>query len=203
MILSVILGQLDYGGSVGQERSAGSYDDGYRENPNYRLDPDHAPWSQLWYWILGRIGEELILDLGCGAGHLAELLQRRSHPPHLYLGVDFSEQALIQARQRAPGYRFILDELPFASERAHRMSYPVVVFSEVLEHIEEDRTSINKLPDGTRILATVPTFDSSGHVRHFLTMGSVCNRYEPLVEFISIGQVGRVFVWEGRRRKVK
>ncbi len=76
------------GKPVGTERNAEYYDKGYSANPKYKLDGDEAPWSQLWHWVLGRTGEEMIVDFGCGSGHLAWLLQRREHPAHLYLGVD-------------------------------------------------------------------------------------------------------------------
>ncbi len=185
---------------MGTERSAASYNQGYRTNELLKLDGDHAPHSQLWYWILGRTGQEPILDLGCGSGHLASLLQRRDHPPHLYLGIDFSKEALLQARKRVPGYRFICDTLPSAAKRAQVFHGATTVFTEVLEHFTKDKAALAFLPSGTRVLATVPRNDSSGHVRHFKKMTQVCARYEKLLEFRSIERVNKAYVFEARRR---
>lgn len=188
---------------MGKERSAASYDIGYRKNPRYKQDADHAPWAQLWYWVLDRTGQEMIIDFGCGPGHLAELLKRRDHPAHLYLGVDFSTVALEQARQRVPGYRFVTGNLPAATKRVARMQGegPItVVFTEVLEHFLKDKAALTHLPSGTRVLASVPRKDSSGHVRHFTRLHHVCSRYEGLLDMRSVERIGGAYVFEGRRR---
>lgn len=183
---------------MGTERSAQSYDEGYASNPRYKVDADHAPWSQLWYWVLGKTGEELVVDLGCGPGHLAELLKRRNHPAHLYLGIDFSKVALEQARARAPGYRFVQGTLPGAIkthvEKLHR---PTAVFTEVLEHFTQDLEALKLLRPNTRVLATVPMRDSSGHVRHFRNMASVCERYAKVLNFRSVERIESAYAFEG------
>lgn len=187
---------------MGIERSAASYDEGYATNPKYKLDADHSPWAQLWYWVAARTNtEELIVDLGCGPGHLAELLQRREHPPHLYVGIDFSKVALAQARARAPGYRFIQGILPGAVKKhVPHMHQPTAVFTEVLEHFAKDLEALKFLSSGTRVLATVPRKDSSGHVRHFVQMQQVCARYEKVLDLKVVERLGSAYAFEGRRR---
>ncbi|HEY5657765.1 MAG TPA: class I SAM-dependent methyltransferase [Myxococcota bacterium] len=185
---------------MGSELDAAHYDKGYRTNPMYQLDADHAPWSMLWYWVIGRAsGDETIADFGCGSGHLAELLHRRGHPPHRYMGVDFSEVALRQARERAPGYRFVKGTLPGAVKKIATLD-ATAVFCEVLEHITKDLGALKMLRSGTRVLATVPSKDSRGHVRHFVTMNSVCKRYETVLHLRSVERIGGAYAFEGRRK---
>lgn len=189
---------------MGKERSAAFYNRGYRKNARYKLDADHAPWSQLWYWVLGRTSDEMIVDLGCGAGHLAELLQRRDHPTHRYMGLDFSEEALKQARKRAPGYRFICGTLPRDVRQVVKYKGATVVLTEVLEHIKKDQALLKALRVGTRVLGTVPQKDSASHVRFFQRMREVVIRYEGLLELRSIEEIGNAYAFEGvRRERVK
>ncbi len=59
-----------------------------------------------------------LLDLCCGTGEVAALVQRFGQDPGV--GLDFSEAMLRQARQRRPDARFVLADalhLPFADQR--------------------------------------------------------------------------------------
>jgi ubiquinone/menaquinone biosynthesis C-methylase UbiE len=56
-------------------------------------------------WILAAVGSasaRRVLDLGCGDGHLARLLDDDAHRPASYLGVDLLEERLAEARTDAP-----------------------------------------------------------------------------------------------------
>lgn len=186
---------------MGTERSAKSYDAGYADNPRYKVDADHAPWSQLWYWALHKTGEEQVVDLGCGPGHLAELFKRRGHPAHLYLGIDFSKVALAHARKRAPGYRFVQGTLPGAVKQYVKpLQRPTAIFIEVLEHFHKDLEALKMLRPGTRVLATVPMHDSSGHVRFFRNMASVCECYAKVMNFRSVERIENAYAFEGFMR---
>ena len=57
---------------------------------------------------------------------------------------------------------------------------------EFLEHIERDLEVLAMLRPGVRLVATVPTFDSAGHVRHFEGVEGVMGRYGGLVEIDAI-----------------
>ena len=183
---------------MGTERNAAYYDQGYRTNPKYKLDPDKAPWSNLWHWIADRAGDDMLIDFGCGPGHLAAILNQHKHLPHLYLGVDFSKEALRQARARVPGYNFIHGTLPEAVDRASPGA--TAIFCEVLEHFKADREALARLPEGTRVLATVPREDSATHVRHFTRMNVVSSRYESLLDFKSIERIDNAYGFEGIRK---
>jgi len=185
---------------MGELKPKSYYNRGYKTNPKYALDEDHAPWSQLWHWIAAHVGAEPIIDLGCGAGHFAALLARRGHPAGRYLGIDFSIEAIRLARRRVPSYRFIRGSLPKAAKKAQSMSGAVVVACEVLEHIHADRAVIKHLPAGTRMLGTLPRRDSASHVRFFPRMHLVLNRYKNLLDFQLVECVGNAYAFDARRR---
>lgn len=182
-----------------EELDADHYDRVFAESAPYALGPDDAPWAPLWRWLVARVRpRENVVDFGCGPGHLAELLHRRGHPPDRYLGVDFSAEALRQARRRAPGYRFVRRDVVVAA-RELGSETGAAVLCEVLEHIEGDLELLSALPSDTRVLATVPSYDSAGHVRHFETFSAVCARYEQIVQISAVVRIGRCFGFSGVR----
>jgi len=151
-------------------------------------------------WIVSHIpsGPGEALDFGCGPGHFAELLARREHPSHLYFGSDFSEVAIEQARARVPTYRFVHEDISDTARRVRRQQYTAVL-CEVLEHIRGDLPLLRRLPQGTRVLMTLPMHDSAGHVRHFPTMARLCKRFERRLEIRSVERIGRAFAVEAVR----
>jgi methionine biosynthesis protein MetW len=94
------------------------------------------------------------LDVGCGAGHTAEVLTAHGCD---YVGVDISETAVQQARARGLDARWIDDSgaLPFAEA-----SFDAVVCFEVLEHIFSPQLSVREmfrvLRPGGVVIATTP-----------------------------------------------
>lgn len=173
---------------MGVERSADWYDEQYKTWPYLRSDPERTPWTPVWMAILGFIQpSDLVLDLGCGPGHLAALRCQRD--PHIeqggWIGIDFSQEAIDAARARGlrAGFRRgnIIDDV-----RSVEVGLAdVVVLCEVLEHIEDDIGVLYELPRGKRVIFSVPNFDSSGHVRWFDSMFDVLNRY---ADVIAIGE---------------
>lgn len=72
-------------------------------------------------WITAAVGPtpgRRVLDLGCGDGHLARLLDDDVHRPASYLGVDLLEERLAEARTDAPAWATFeiasADQLPVA-----------------------------------------------------------------------------------------
>ena len=182
------------------ELDATHYDRVFAASKEYSLPAADAPWAPLWKWLAARIRkQEFVLDLGCGPGHLAELLQLGGHSPERYIGVDFSGEALRQARRRAPGFTFLQRELRHAVRNLPPAPFTAVC-CEVLEHITADLELLEALPARTRVLATVPSFDTVGHVRHFTNFAAVCTRYESVIDLSLVVRIGRCFGFSGVRR---
>lgn len=184
---------------MGSEQGPAFYDAVYRHNETYRVAAPENPWAHLHYWALGRLGGEMVIDLGCGVGHLAELLAQRGHDPGRYLGIDFSGEAIEQARARVPGFRFVQGDILTSARTLRCYEGATVVLCEVLEHIVHDLPVLRALPDGTRVLGTVPGHDSEGHVRHFENMAIVAKRYEHALHLQSIQRLERCYGFDGVR----
>jgi trans-aconitate methyltransferase len=113
------------------------------------------------------------LDVGCGNGELLALLSR-AHPEIATLsGADLSPDQVARNRSRFPGIDF--NPLNIEKEAIDRR-FDLVVCSEVIEHLDEQRAAFGNLAamvnlSGT-LLVTCPTGTIStterrfGHVRH-------------------------------------
>jgi tetratricopeptide (TPR) repeat protein len=177
---------------------------------SYKKKPEEMPWYPLWMSIIREIkslkesgNAERVIDLGCGPGHFAELLNKEI-PGLDYSGVDFSEVAIEEARKRCPyiGYAFNVEDIRDTDfqDGPHPTVY---IFSEVLEHIDMDTWLLGKIPVGSAVILTVPDFDDPGHVRKFTGTWEVVERYGPLIDIDSVGRLetGRHFMMTGARKE--
>ena len=64
--------------------------------------------------------------------------------------------------------------------------YDTILCTEVLEHVVDDVSVLERIPKGKQVLATVPNFDYESHVRFFANVGEVRDRYGSLFEFLDI-----------------
>jgi 2-polyprenyl-3-methyl-5-hydroxy-6-metoxy-1,4-benzoquinol methylase len=104
---------------------------------------------------LGLVGGGRVLDAGCGVGWGSELL--RSAGAGSVVGLDIAEEALEDARKRAPECAFVrgdLQELPFGEG-----SFDVIVCMEALEHVDDTGRALDQLarvldPDGVLLVSS-------------------------------------------------
>ena len=75
-----------------------------------------------------------ILDVGCGSGALAELVD-----PDNYLGVEIDEVSLQQAQLRFPAHRFV-SSLPESTEK-----FDTIISLAVIEHVSDPSEFLRKL----------------------------------------------------------
>jgi len=159
-------------------------------------------YSDLWQAATQRLSTTTpVVDLGCGPGQFAEILRMTNTAS--YTGYDFSEVAVEQARNRKlPDCQFVCAELgDLALPECAQF-----VCLEVLEHIEADRELLTKIPTGARVVLSVPTYDSAGHVRVFPSPASVEERYADILsvqlvrEIPVLGATKKIFLFEGVRR---
>jgi SAM-dependent methyltransferase len=179
----------------GAEQPASYFDAVYRSSDLYKREI--TPWSGLWERVVEAVGDaRSVVDLGCGPGHVAKLLQPL--PLERYVGLDFSHVAVTQARERQPDPRF-----DFRTADLRTASIPdadLYIACEFVEHIESDLTLLQRVPAGARVVITLPSFPDRSHVRHFATLESALARYGGLFE-LSGEVVDRWFLLSGTRRE--
>lgn len=104
---------------------------------------------------LEEVPETLILEVGCGEGHLAELILEW-RPRSRIIGVDLSTCLF----STAPSFEA---DLEFAVQSIYELGFPdrsfdLVIGAEVLEHLEEPRRALRELQRVARryVLLSVP-----------------------------------------------
>ena len=140
--------------------------------------------------------------MGCGPGQFAEYLKAHGFSG-TYCGIDFSGEAIQQARRRCPDYQFLQARLPL-DDPAQTPEHDTVICLEVLEHVEKDTDILQSIMPGKFIIASVPNFDSLGHVRYFRDAEQVRARYAPFFEDMRLtecrlGEKNIIWLMHGHR----
>lgn len=175
------------------------------------LPLEESPWLAVYTEVAQWIDpHEEVVDLGCGTGRFVELLYRRGHYARV-TGVDWSEAALAEAAgyarpQHHEAVQPVWQQTPLEEWKPDPLRAGNTVYTciEVLEHLDDDRELVSRVPPGHRLLLTVPNFDSESHLRVFRSVSDVWERYDRLVDIrrwvmVGSGRQG-VHVVETRRR---
>jgi 2-polyprenyl-3-methyl-5-hydroxy-6-metoxy-1,4-benzoquinol methylase len=114
-------------------------------------------YEVLLRWLSGR-GRLRVLNAGCGSGELSCLLAAAGHQ---VVGIDPDPTYIQLARDRAgdrfPGSKFVVSSIEGYTGPG---DFDAAVSTDVLEHIEDDRTAFERVAQlvrpGGLILVTVP-----------------------------------------------
>ena len=174
---------------------ANYYDYVYSVSEHYRGSYRRSSYLGLWSALASMMSTEWrVVDLGCGPGQFAELLRDRGF--YDYFGIDFSRTAIDAAREKFKkrgDFHFIPADLrtcPIPEADCY-------VMCEFLEHIEDDRKLLSRLPEGKKVIGSLPSFDCKGHVRFFGCEEDIRERYDNLLTFDKIERMGGHFVFSG------
>lgn len=167
---------------------------------HYSLSRYHPMWDKAASWIK-EINQPPILDIGCGVGQFAHLLYDRKAPVP-YLGIDLSAEA-IRRTPKFEDYQF--HHLDVFDLKFELIEYKTVCLLEVLEHLEADRSVIQRIASGTPVICSVPNYDSPTHVRYFKGMADVIQRYWDLLAFeryhtFDQGEGKKIFLFKTTRK---
>lgn len=133
-------------------------------DPNH---PKHVYQVDRHHWLMDRISDGKLLDVGCSGGLALYLAGKNENVTALY-GVDTCEDTNEKARERLSKYKnkevVILnstaDSLPFEGN-----CFDTVLCGETLEHVPDDKRAIDEIArvakHGASILITVP---KDGHL---------------------------------------
>lgn len=190
---------------MGQQQPKEYYDRLWSSPYYQRSAAEMDKWCPVWEAVAFYLQDSMkagahIVDLGCGPGHLAELL-KDCQDMFIYTGYDFSPVAILAAQQRVDDGRFCfkvadLQTHDFVTESG------VYVATEFLEHVKFDLELISRIPAGSRFLFSVPTFDDPSHVRTYKDPFAIRSRYWDLLDIpdIFVMPDGYRFVVQAIRR---
>lgn len=164
-------------------QAAAFYDRAFLQNAEARGHYTRSSYYMIWTVIIDRLlrnGPHAILEIGCGAGQLTHALHDAGILKD-YCGFDFSPARIAQAKFNNPMLRFEIADA-FTTGLYTQTRYDTVVCTEFLEHVEGDLEVLGRLPEGVRVIATVPNFPYVSHVRHFADKAAVSERYADLFD---------------------
>lgn len=139
------------------------------------------PQKHLFYASMV-LADPPILDIGCGAGHLAAMYCAFGRQAHYAGGIDYSKEAIALARMHAPWASFAVGDAAGHPDLLARSHYRTAVFLEVLEHVLDDRRLFTLVPPGRGVVFSVPSFETRGHCRWFANSEQVARRYWDLLD---------------------
>lgn len=121
-----------------------------------------------------------VIEVGCGTGRFAELLRREGRA---YSGFDFAPAVVAEAERYCPSELFAVADIREWEHGADLPEECCYVLLEVLEHLDDDRDALTRIPPGLPVVFSVPNFWSESHVRRFFQPRDVFERYGDLLDF--------------------
>jgi 2-polyprenyl-3-methyl-5-hydroxy-6-metoxy-1,4-benzoquinol methylase len=180
---------------MGKEQNKDYYNKGFAESPHYSLEvkAEHSRHSGLYKAVLSLLNHnERIFEVGCGTGQFAEMIINSGF--NYVQGFDFSEVAVNMSKSRTGKDLFQVGDI--IDWDFNRFEYSTVIALEVFEHINGDIDAIKRIPKGTRLIFSLPTFDDQAHVRYFKRAYQITARYATLFTTFNITKVGRHHIIE-------
>lgn len=197
---------------MGEQRPAIYYDAVYRESQSYKDSYKNSRYLPNWKYAYSKwlTKAEAILDIGCGTGQFAEFLHDTKFHGN-YTGIDFSQEAIGQAKNRAwtwgcssSSFLFECLNVEKSPDILEDANYSHICLFEVLEHIDNDLELLSRIKPGTTVVGSVPCFDDPAHVRTFKTAAEIIERYGPFFDGFEIHGSGATgtFMFYGKRNSV-
>lgn len=159
-----------------------TYDEVYSKSEEYKKHYSDIIYFTIWNYVMSRLNKnDKILDLGCGPGHLSNLLYDNGF--NYYIGVDFSEIAISMAKDKVPIYNFIKSDL-YNFDFTEYADFKFISI-EVFEHLDDDILFIKKLPK-SNIIFSVPNYMCSTHYRVYTSDSQIRDYYKDVLDIIQI-----------------
>lgn len=155
------------------EKGAEYYDRLFKDNK------DMSRYEDIYKKVGQLTKGEKVLDIGCGLAQLSKYVKD-------YSGFDIASETI----ESLKGVNVWVGN---ALEKENYKEAEVYVCLEVLEHITKDKQVLELIPEGFRVIFSVPSFPDTSHVRTF-TEDSVKERYKDLVEIENI----TYYTWNGK-----
>ncbi len=129
---------------MGEKIITGNYFDKYgSKNPVYKKLMSNF-MNHLIYLIKStKIENPEVLEVGCGDGHLADILTEKIHGTK-YHGFDLDEEIVNEAKANCPKVSFSVGSVYEMPEYRNRKT-DIIIVSEVLEHLEFPEKALTQL----------------------------------------------------------
>ena len=161
------------------------YDERYTISITYKKHYSRIVYYKVWSYIADHLTKsDKILDLGCGPGHLAQMLHDRGFKN--YVGIDFSNVAIQMAKSKVPSFTFICADLNYIDFSVYDDFK--FVSTECFEHLKSDIQLIERLPKNN-IIFSVPRSKAKFHYRTYKTEAFIRDYYK---EVLNISCVTRI-----------
>lgn len=153
------------------------YNEVYSKSVEYRKEPVDSIYYPIWADIVNMINnDDGIIEVGCGSGQLAKLLIMNGK--NYKYGFDYSDQAIKIAKKLNQGSEDLFSVADvYALSKGDLDDVDVVICTEVLEHLDDDKYLFEILKPGTRVIFSVPDFIADTHKRVFGSVKEIRERY--------------------------
>jgi SAM-dependent methyltransferase len=185
----------------GAEKDAQYYDTLFSERAHYNVHYTDVHYYVQWVQVerfLRPFKNRPILEIGCGPGQLAQMLQDLGYTD--YTGFDFSEVAVAKATDAVTFPIFQGDAL---DPKTYDRPYDAVICLEVLEHLKDDHKVLENIRLGSTVIVSVPNFDDASHVRWFRSQYQVRSRYYRHIAIERICFINDIYIVYGTRSDFK
>lgn len=207
---------------MGTYKESEYYDEIYAKSEVYNLSNiQKSPYYEVWKQCIRLISKkEKIVDFGCGNGLFAKLCIMNGR--NYITGYDFSEVAIKKAKETNKAVEVITKSKAKDGEDTKQIldisdrffvanitdakiykqnEFDVCVFIEVAEHLQNDLLVFKNIPELTKVIITVPNYDSASHVRQFKDINEAIEYYRPLF-FIKEEQCQTVVINEQTKSEI-
>ncbi len=152
-----------------RELNASNYNQFWEEWPDFvRYHPGSRHRRRLILDCVRSLRFSSVLDVGCGTGELLGLIQMEFPEKITLSGADFSPSVVEENKRKYPGVEFFVIDLP---RQKLEKRYDLVLCSEVIEHISDQKSSFlnlaNLVRPGGHLCLTCPTGKIYSTEKHF------------------------------------
>ena len=180
-----------------------TYDNHYKNSLEYKKHySELGALCDVWTHVASFIDpEDFVIDLGCGAGHLANVLFDKGVQD--YIGIDFSEEAIKLVNSLNLSFIFLKDDIMSFSYKD--FSSCKFVSTETFEHLKDDLALIKLLPRDADLFFSVPNYTYFNHYRVYPSSKFISNYYKNHLKIHSIKEFlvkkdAKIFVVNARIR---
>jgi ubiquinone/menaquinone biosynthesis C-methylase UbiE len=111
----------------------------------------HYPWPEFEDFLKYIPKNAKVLDIGCGNGRLYEFLKKQKNYRFEYIGIDFSEELLAEARLLHPDVKFICMDMKLLKDFKEK-NFDIIFFIASFHHLNSVKDRLKVLAQSHKLL---------------------------------------------------